>query len=71
MELYYKRAECFLDQFNEYYGVTEPTYEGTTPDFFYDYDVVSMQINFFSIFVLLKKQINKIEAFVFFFSYRK
>ncbi|XP_034943177.1 uncharacterized protein [Chelonus insularis] len=31
MEIYYKRAECFLEQFNEYFGVTEPEYEDTTP----------------------------------------
>ncbi|XP_063974174.1 neprilysin-1-like [Diachasmimorpha longicaudata] len=31
IELYYKRAECFLDQFNEYWGVTEVTSEYETP----------------------------------------
>lgn len=33
IELYYKRAECFLDQFNEYMGVTEPTYDDDTPGY--------------------------------------
>ncbi|XP_063974161.1 membrane metallo-endopeptidase-like 1 isoform X2 [Diachasmimorpha longicaudata] len=33
IELYYKRAECFLDQYNEYWGVTEPTYDDTTPGY--------------------------------------
>ncbi|XP_057332176.1 neprilysin-1-like [Microplitis mediator] len=31
MDIYYKRADCFLDQFNRYFGVTEPEYDGTTP----------------------------------------
>lgn len=39
IELYYKRAECFLDQFNEYYGVTESSYWDTTPDDVWDYSV--------------------------------
>ncbi|XP_015117492.1 membrane metallo-endopeptidase-like 1 [Diachasma alloeum] len=33
IELYYKRAECFLDQFNDYWGVTEPTYDDETPGY--------------------------------------
>lgn len=28
LSLYYKRAECFLDQYNDLAGETEPFYEG-------------------------------------------
>ncbi|XP_015117495.1 neprilysin-4 isoform X2 [Diachasma alloeum] len=33
IEGYYKRAECFLDQFNNYWGVTEITSYGGTPEY--------------------------------------
>uniref|UniRef100_A0A0C9RQP0 Mmel1_3 protein n=1 Tax=Fopius arisanus TaxID=64838 RepID=A0A0C9RQP0_9HYME len=33
IELYYKRAECFLDQFNGYWGVTEGDYDDETPGY--------------------------------------
>ncbi|XP_008546803.1 neprilysin [Microplitis demolitor] len=33
MDMYYKRAECFIDQFNNYLGATEPEYDGTTPGY--------------------------------------
>lgn len=46
MKLYYKRAECFLDQFNKYYGVTEPIYEDATPDVMYDRLVSSKHFDF-------------------------